>query len=122
MTLESLSKANVRRHRYALSAARRAIEQLCREGKPVNFVAVSRAAGVSRPWLYRQAELREDIDRLRSTTVTLPSLPIRQQASVSSLRQLLATARGEVARLRAENTALRDQLARQLGSRRVANE
>ena len=32
--------------------------------KPVNFGTVSRAAGVSRAWLYRQTDVRESIDRL----------------------------------------------------------
>jgi hypothetical protein len=114
----ALARANGRRHQSALSAAQGTIERLCREGRPVNFGAVARAAGVSRAWLYRQSELRDSIGRLRSTTAPAPA-PVAQRASVGSLRQRLDTARAEVARLKAENTVLRDQLARQLGAQRA---
>jgi hypothetical protein len=105
----ALARANGRRHQSALSAAQGTIERLCREGRPVNFGAVG---------LYRQSELRDSIGRLRSTTAPAPA-PVAQRASVGSLRQRLDTARAEVARLKAENTVLRDQLARQLGAQRA---
>jgi hypothetical protein len=113
----ALAKANARRHQSALSATQGTIERLCREGRPVNFGAVARAAGVSRAWLYRQADLRDSIGRLRSTGPA--PVPGAQRASISSLRQRLETARAEVARLKAENVVLRDQLARQLGAKRA---
>jgi hypothetical protein len=119
MTAESLAKANAHRHRSASAAAFGAIEQLCREGKPVNFGVVARAAGVSRGWLYRQADLRDRISCLRSSMAPAPPVAAQQRASVSSLRQRLDSARGEITRLRAENSALRDQLARQLGAQRA---
>jgi integrase len=114
----ALAKANARRHQSALSAAQGTIERLCREGRPVNFGVVARAAGVSRAWLYRQADLRDHIGHLRSTTAPAPA-PVAQRASVASLHQRLGTAKAEVTRLKAENTALRDQLARQLGAQRA---
>lgn len=117
MAPDSLAKANARRHQSALVAAQDAIELLCREGTAVNFGAVSRAAGVSRAWLYRQADLRDSIGRLRSAPPAPP--PTAQRASTSSLGQRLDTARAEVARLRAENNMLREQLARQLGVKRA---
>ena len=118
MAADSLAKANARRHQSALLAARHAIDQLCREGRAVNFGSVSRAAGVSRAWLYRQADVRESIGRLRSSGRQVPP-GAAQRASLSSLRQRLETARGEISRLRAENSALRGQLARQLGAHRA---
>jgi hypothetical protein len=60
-----LAQANARRHQAALSAARHAIEQLQRQGKPVNFSAIAQTAGVSRGWLYRQDQIRDIIGRLR---------------------------------------------------------
>jgi len=119
MTAESLARANAHRHRSASAAAFEAIEQLCREGKPVNFGAVARTAGVSRGWLYRQADVRDRISHLRSSVAPAPPVTAQQRASVSSLRQRLDTARGEISRLRAENSALRAQLARQLGAQRA---
>ena len=67
MATDGLAKANARRHQSAVVAAQGAIERLCREGAAVNFAAVSRAAGVSRTWLYREAELYDSIGRLRSS-------------------------------------------------------
>ena len=118
MTPDGLAEANACRHSCALIAARAAVERLCREDKPVNFGSVSSAAGVSRAWLYRQDELRDSILRLRSAAP--PAHPeAAYRASTSSLRQRLETAKAEMTRLRAENTALRGQLARQLGANRV---
>jgi Family of unknown function (DUF6262) len=119
MTADSLAEANARRHNSAVSAARAAIERLCREGKAINFGSVSRAAGVSRTWLYSQAELRDSIGRLRSSAFSTSPPEAAYRASVSSLRQRLEAARREISRLRAENSALRGQLARQLGAHRA---
>jgi hypothetical protein len=119
MATDSLAKANARRHQAAVVAAHSAIEKLCREGGAVNFGAVSRAAGVSRSWLYRQADVRESIGRLRSSAPPAPLAAAAQRASVSSLRQRLESAKAEISRLRTENSALRDQLARQLGAQRA---
>jgi hypothetical protein len=119
MATDGLAKANARRHQSAVVAAQGAIERLCREGAAVNFAAVSRAAGVSRTWLYREAELYDSIGRLRSSAPPAPRAEVAQRASTSSLRQRLEGAKAEISRLRAENNALRDQLARQLGARRA---
>ena len=59
-----LARANAQRHQAALSAARHAIEQLQRQGKPVSFSAIAQSAGVSRGWLYRQDQIRDIIGRL----------------------------------------------------------
>jgi hypothetical protein len=66
----------------------------------------------------RLLAIRDSIGRLRSTTGPAP-VPGAQRASISSLRQRLETARAEVARLKAENVVLRDQLARQPGAKRA---
>jgi hypothetical protein len=119
----SLAQANARRHQAALTAAHHAIEQLRREGKPVNYAAVAHAAGVSRTWLYSQDQIRDLISDLREHQPPAVALAA-QRASTSSLRQRLDTASAEITRLRTENRSLRDQLARQLGLHRMqpANE
>jgi hypothetical protein len=119
MAADSLAKANASRHRAAVVAAHGALDQICREGRAVNFGAVSRAAGVSRTWLYGQADLRDRIASLRSAPLPAPSPEATTRASISSLRQRLESARAEISRLRAENSALLDQLARQLGAQRA---
>ena len=85
------------------------------------FRRVAETAGVSRSWLYRQPQLREEITRLRDTTVGRPgTLPSTERATADSLRQQLRVYRDEITRLRTENQELRDQLARHLGAARVA--
>jgi len=113
-----LAQANARRHQAALAAARHAIEQLQREGKAINYTTVARTAGVSRPWLYRQNQIRDLISQLREQHAPAVT-PAAQRASTNSLRQRLDTARAEITRLRAENRSLRDQIARQLGLQRT---
>lgn len=111
-----LAQAARRRHDSAVTAAHDAIEHLGRQGHAVTFSAVATAAGVSRGWLYRQPDIRDLINRLRDTPA--PTTPAGR-ASNESLRQRLDTAREEITRLRHENTALKDQLARHLGERRA---
>jgi hypothetical protein len=96
-----------------------AIETLDRTGRPVTFSTVAAAAGVSRAWLYRQPDLRAAIVSLRAQRPAGPATPAAQHATIDSLRQRLDAAREEIARLRAENTALRDETARRLGRQRA---
>ena len=114
-----LVRAAAARHDRSLSRARAAIDALKRGGDPLTFTAVARTAGVSRSWLYDQPDLRDAIIRLRCDRPTAPPVPSAQRATPASLRQRLDDARADVARLRAENTVLRDQLARRLGEQRV---
>lgn len=108
------------RHHDALSRARAAIETLDRNGEPTTFTTVALRAGVSRGWLYRQAELREAILTLRTDRqATGPLLPATQRATVDSLRQRVDGLRAEIARLREENAQLRERVARYLGEQRA---
>ena len=63
--LEPLLAAAHQRH---VDARRRTVEALRRldsSGEPISFAAVALAAGVSRGFLYRQADLRAEIENLR---------------------------------------------------------
>ena len=112
-----LARAAARRHERALHAATAAIERLDRDAQPINFSIVAEQAGVSRGWLYRQPEIRERIARLRNSRQ--PAIRAGQRASADSLRQRLDAATDEISRLRSDNAALRDQLARLLGAQRT---
>jgi len=114
-----LAQANARRHQAALSAAHRAIEQLQRQGRAVSFSSIAQSAGVSRGWLYRQDQIRDLISRQQALQPPAARRVTAQRATADSLRQRLDAARAEIARLRAENRTLRDQLARHLGLQRT---
>jgi hypothetical protein len=119
---EALRRAAAARHDGATARAEAALEALQCQARPVNFGQVARAAGVSRSWLYHQPELRQKIERLRGEP---PQKRLggqgTQRASADSLREQLHLYRDELARLRAENTSLKEQLARQLGTARAAS-
>src|SRR4249919_956186 len=114
---------NAARQRHELTRAKaiQALRELDHAGTTVTFEAVARAAGVSRSWLYAQADLRVEIERLRDTTQRAPSPPIpsSQRASDASLLQRLAEATERNRRLSEENARLRRQLERALGDHRA---
>ena len=116
-----LQRAAAARHDSAVIRARSAIDELDRAGTAVTFAAVADAAGVSRSWLYTEADLRDAITGLRRTrtSTTSPAAPAAQRATTASLRERLDAARGEIERLRAENASLHAQLARSLGDQRT---
>jgi len=105
-------------------ARRRAVATLRRldtTGKPVTFDTVAREAGVSRSWLYAQADLRTEIERLRARHQVSPASavpPERQRASDASLLRRLEAATERIRRLEQDNRELRDALAQALGEQR----
>ena len=72
-------------------------------GQRITFDAVSRAAGVSRSWLYAQPDLRAQIQRLRQRHPGTPPPqvpPQRQRASDTSLLRRLEAATARIRRIR----------------------
>ncbi|MBO0748549.1 MAG: hypothetical protein J2O47_09355 [Acidimicrobiaceae bacterium] len=119
--VQRLREAAQARHEATLRRAEDTLRQLANKGGPITFRSVAEKAGVSRAWLYRQDQLRRQIDQLRGTpTSRAPSVPAAERATADSLRQQLRAHRSEIARLRLENQTLREQLARQLGAQRAA--
>ena len=114
-----LRRAAEQRQKAALERARAALRSLDAARQPISFASVARQARVSRNWLYRQPELRVAILSCRSRPRSGPRLPSAERAGRDSLKERLDAARGELARLRAENDGLRDQVARLLGERRA---
>lgn len=103
---------------------RRAIDALRRlhaAGEEVTFAAVARAAGVSRAWLYRDPQLRTEIDQSR-TRRPRSRPPVgrlsAERTSHESLLELRASLQGELHALQEENRRLREALARKLGAHR----
>lgn len=100
-----------------------ALRRMDATGQRITFDTVSRAAEVSRSWLYAQQDLRTEIERLRDRHPTTPPAPIppeRQRASDSSLLRRLEAATTRIRHLEADNQQLREALARALGERRAA--
>jgi len=109
------------RHEATRRRAADALRHLDESGDDVNFATVARTANVSRAWLYRDPQLRSEIDRLRATHQPPRPLvvrPIAERASEESRRELRFSLEAELISLRDENRRLRDALARKLGDRR----
>jgi len=118
---ERLRQAAQGRHDATLAKAAAALHALARTTDPITFGGLARSAGVSRSWLYRQPELRQQIEQLRRPALPGRSqVPPTQRASDDSNRQKIAIYREELKRLQAENRDLREQLARKLGAERAA--
>ena len=115
----ALAAAARQRSDQTRQRATQALQRLHATGQPITFTHVARTASVSRSWLYRQPDLRADIDRLRrvATAQAVP-VPSPERGSAESLRQRLEAALDEITRLKADNHQLREHLAQHLGHRR----
>lgn len=110
------------RQRRELTRAKavRALGELDRSGTPITFQVVAHAAGVSRSWLYAQADIRAEIQRLRDGTrrAPTPQIPAGQRTSQASAQARLQAAVQRNRALAEDNQRLRRQLAQALGERR----
>ncbi len=90
--VERLRKAAQARHEATLRRAENTLRRLIRRGAPVTARQLAAEASVSRSWLYRQPELRQQLDRLRALpTPSGRPLPAEQRASTESLQQQIHT-------------------------------
>jgi len=120
--VQRLREAAQSRHDATMRRAQDALRRLASRGEAVSYRRLAELAGVSRSWLYSQPELRQQIDQLRDRPADRRKrIPAAEQATTESLRQQLHAYRDELRRLRAENQALREQLARHLGTARAAS-
>jgi regulator of replication initiation timing len=119
--LSPLALASERKSQDAIARARTAISAMHDAGAPITFQGVAQQAGVSRQWLYKNAPLRAEIEKLRGRQMGTRRVPAAQRASDASLRQRNRTLSDENKRLRTENTKLKDELAALLGERRIRN-
>ena len=116
-----LTAAAQQRSHRTRERALTALRDLDQSGSVINFASVARHAQVSRSWLYRQDEIRAEIDRLRQAhhapTHDRPR-PSVEQASPESQHQRIETLLHANKGLRDENNRLRQQVAGLLGEQR----
>ena len=120
--VQRLRDAAQSRHDATVRRAQDALRRLASRGDAVSYRRLAELAGVSRSWLYSQPDLRQQIDQLRDRPADQRQrIPAAERATAESLRQQLHAYRDELKRLRSENQALREQLARHLGTARAAS-
>lgn len=114
-----LAAAARRKRTSAVERARAALVALDDVGAQITFQSVAARAGVSRQWLYKNHELRAEVEKLRARQAGPRSVPAAQRASDASLRQRNVMLLEENKRLRRENQELKHELANLLGERRA---
>jgi hypothetical protein len=108
-----LAEAAAKRTLEAQQRVHSALRDLDSQAAAVTFAAVAERARVSRAFLYQHAELRSQIEALRSAQADAPAqVPVRERASDASLRARLRAALDEAQRQREEIARLREELAR----------
>jgi len=132
---ENLRAAAQRKHEAAVARATAGLQALERDGKPVTFRGLAKAAGVSVDFLYR-SPLRVRIEKLRAERESAPPAPRSVQGSATAthsnvvraltaqIAELKQRHRAETEQLQAalavahgENLELRRQLGREGGPR-----
>ena len=90
----------------------KAIRELIKEGKPINFHTVSKSAKVSIPWLYKNEKFRSRVETLRAKYGAPRSVPVplEERPSEASKNSIQAAFKRRIKELTEENTALRKQL------------
>jgi hypothetical protein len=99
--------------------AEAALRSFAATGGPVSFAAVAAAASVSRSWLYREPDIRAEIDRLRARQGS-SARPLAERASAESVQRHREALLADIVRLTEENRQLREEVARVFGERRAS--
>jgi hypothetical protein len=90
----------------------KAIQELLRQGKPINFNTVSQTAQVSVAWCYRNERLCERIKQLRQQEQLKKRqlIPPQERPSDASKDSMIMTLKLRIKELFSENADLRKQL------------
>lgn len=116
-----LAAAAARRSADVHERATKTLRRLDAAGVPITFAAVADAAEVSRSWLYRNHDIRAEIDRLRAKTppANRTTAPAAERSTDASLHQRLDNLLDDNRALRGEIHQLREQIAVLLGRQRA---
>lgn len=107
--VKGLQESAKRKREQALEKVEVGIKKLIKEQRPINFNTVAEASDVSKAWLYKQPEVRQRIEHLRSQVGSRQKTPPKNRASDESLKAIIQTLKARVKRLEEENRDLRQQ-------------
>jgi inosine-uridine nucleoside N-ribohydrolase len=101
-----------KKRRDTIKKAEKTIEALLRAKKNVNFVSVSKAANVSKAWLYKENSIADRIFHIRNQQKTVNAIAPKssQQASDSSKDAIIKTLKERIKKVEKENCELKKQL------------
>ena len=113
---EGLKVFAVKRQLETAQKVNDAIQRLIKVKAKINFNSVSMESGVSKSYLYKNADLRIRIDALRKQQEGLPSPgQLKHEMSDNSKDVLIAAIREKIKRLEEENRHLRQEAERLRG-------
>ena len=105
--IENAKKKRLR----TIEKTEKAIDKLLKEKKNVNFIAVSKAANVSKSWLYKEKLIANRIvnirDRQQSIQAAIPKKS--QNASADSKKAIIRALKERIKKLEGENRELKNQ-------------
>lgn len=93
-----------------------ALKKLIKQQGKINFNSVAEAANVTKAFLYRNPQIREQIETLRQQQFGLPSSKqVKRNTSDKSKDVIIASLRKKIKKLEEENTRLKEQRQKKLG-------
>lgn len=108
-SVDGLKKNAQKKRQESFDKVEKGIQQLIKEKRAINFNTVAEASGVSKAWLYKEAEVRQRIEHLRSQVGSQGKTPSKFRASEQSLKAIIQKQQAQIRRLEAENQELRKQ-------------
>lgn len=107
---EGLSQSAQEKSELAQERTDKAISQMVKSGKTINFHTVAEAAGVSIAYLYKHEHIKQRIDQLRKQQSSIKSLPQKPGVSDDSKKTVNTTLKLRIRDLEAEVRGLRNHV------------
>ncbi|MEH2175713.1 DUF6262 family protein [Nostoc sp.] len=109
--VEGLRQNAQKKKQEARKRADAAIQQLNKEGRPINFKAVAEMAGVSTAWLYKEPTIKSRIETLREQGTKKQKLVAPEQKVTDASKDAKYQAlKQRLQKIEAENKGLREHL------------
>ncbi|MBD2778219.1 DUF6262 family protein [Iningainema tapete] len=105
--IEALLEAAAQKAKSAAERVDKTLEKMIKQGQVISFKSVAQAANVSTAYLYKQSDLRNRIETLRSQQKQRPKIKQPPPASDNSKSVIISTLREENKKLRVEIDGLR---------------
>lgn len=107
---DGLRSAAEQKKNDALERTDKAISQMVKQGKKINFHTVAEAAGVSVAYLYKYDSIKQRIDQLRKQQSPIKGLVQKQGASEASKVAIIATFKERIKKQELEIKGLREHI------------
>lgn len=121
--VDGLRQNAQKKREEAIARTQQAIEQLRREKRPINFKVVAETAEVSTAWLYKEPDIKAQIEYLRDAgTRKQKSVPPQQKASDASKDAKYQALKQRLQKVEGENKGLREHLEVVHGQMRVLSQ